>query len=158
MLGSQTPAMHTHDLNTCNHTGERPQGCQAREHVWRQLLKLVPGKVQRAVAKQKVEIDQIELHNIVSARDRDSSGDVFVRFRSSCGIIICDTTSFIRPSYHSIRSYVGDTVVTTLHLPARSLPSFYNRKHVVSLVHISSHSTYVTLQTADWKTHPAQTS
>jgi hypothetical protein len=81
--------MHTHVLNTCNHTGERPQGCQAQEHVWRQLLKLVATKVQVAVAKQKVEIDQIEPDNIVSARDRDSSGDVFVRFRStSCGMTI----------------------------------------------------------------------
>jgi hypothetical protein len=80
--------MHTQVLNTYNHTGERPQGCKAQEHVWRQLLKLVPGKVQVAVAKQKVEIDQIEPDNIVSARDRDSSGDVFVRFRSSCGIAI----------------------------------------------------------------------
>jgi hypothetical protein len=79
--------MHTHILNTYNHTGERPQGCQAREHSWRQLLKLVTAKVQRAVAKQKVEVDQIEPDKIVSARNRDSSGGVFVRFRNSCGII-----------------------------------------------------------------------
>ncbi len=46
--------MHTHALNAYNHTGERPQGCQAREHACRQLLKLVVAKVQRAVATQKV--------------------------------------------------------------------------------------------------------
>ena len=80
--------MHTHDLNTYNHTGERPQGCQAREHACRQLLKLVAVKVQRAVANAKGEIDQIEPEQIVSARDRHSSHDVFVRFRSCCGIII----------------------------------------------------------------------
>ena len=78
--------MHTNVLNTYNHTGKRPQGCQVRKHAWRQLLKLVAAKVQRAVAKQNVEIDQIEPEQIVSARDHDSSGDVFVRFRSSCGI------------------------------------------------------------------------
>ena len=78
--------MHTHVLNTYNHTGERPQGCQAREHAWRQLLKLVVAKVQIAVTK-KVEIDQIEPEQIVSARDHDSSGDVFVRFRSCLGFI-----------------------------------------------------------------------
>ena len=44
--------MHTHVLHTCNHTGERPQGCQAREHAFRQLLKLVAPKVQVA-AKEK---------------------------------------------------------------------------------------------------------
>jgi hypothetical protein len=66
----------------------RPQGGQVREHAWRQLLKLVAVKEQIAVAKQKVEIDQIEPEKIVSARDRDGSGDVFVRFRSCCGIII----------------------------------------------------------------------
>ena len=64
--------MHTHVLNTYNHTGERPQGCQVRKHVWRQLMKLVAAKVQRAVAKQNVEIDQIEPEQIVSARDGDS--------------------------------------------------------------------------------------
>ncbi len=89
--------MHTHVLNTCNHTGERPQGCQAREHAGRQLLKLVAAKVQRAVAKQgsdialakhKVKIDQIEPEQILSARDRDGSGNVFVRFRSCRGIMI----------------------------------------------------------------------
>jgi hypothetical protein len=110
--------MHTHVLNTYNHTGERPQGCQAREHACRQLLKLVALKAQRAetqkpnrqcaqspqlgccvvgmhgwcdmiaVAKQKVEIDQMDPGKIVSACDRDSSGGVFVRFRSSCGITI----------------------------------------------------------------------
>jgi hypothetical protein len=32
--------------------------------------------------------DEIEKGKIVSARDRGSSGDVFVRFRSCCGIII----------------------------------------------------------------------
>ena len=36
----------------------------------------------------KGEIDKIEPEQLVSARDRDSSGDVFVRFRSSCGITI----------------------------------------------------------------------
>jgi hypothetical protein len=46
--------MHTHVLNTYNHTGERPQGCQVRKHAWRELLKLVPAKVQRAVATQEV--------------------------------------------------------------------------------------------------------
>ena len=60
--------MHTHVLNTYNHTSERPQGCQAREHACRQLLKLVVAKVQRAVATQKAEIDQIEPEQIVSAR------------------------------------------------------------------------------------------
>ena len=80
--------MHTHVLNTFNHTGERPQGCQAREHAWRQLLKLVAAKVQIAVANQKAEINQIEPEQIVSARDRDSSVDVFVRFSHCCGIII----------------------------------------------------------------------
>ena len=69
--------MLTHVLNTYNHTGERPQGCQAREHACRQLLKLVALKVQRAVATQKGEIDQIEPEQIVSARDRDSSRHVF---------------------------------------------------------------------------------
>jgi hypothetical protein len=80
--------MHTHVLNTCNHTGERPQGCQARKHAWRQLLNLVVAKVQRAVAKQQVEVDQIEIEKIVSARDRDSSGDVLVRFCGCFGITI----------------------------------------------------------------------
>jgi hypothetical protein len=68
--------MHTNVLNTYNHTGERPQGCQAREHACRQLLKLVAAKLQRAVAKQKVEIDQIEPEQIVSARNCHSSGAV----------------------------------------------------------------------------------
>jgi hypothetical protein len=81
-------ANYTHILISYNHTGERPQGCQAREHALRQLLKLVAAKVQRAVAKQKVEVDQMDPGKIVSARDHDSSGDVFVRFRSSCGIKI----------------------------------------------------------------------
>ena len=36
----------------------------------------------------KGEIDQIEPEQIVSARDRDSSGDVFVRFHGCGGIII----------------------------------------------------------------------
>jgi hypothetical protein len=81
-------AKHTHILISYNHTGERPQGCQAREHAWRQLLKLVAAKVQRAVATQKVEVDQIQTDKFVSARDRVSSGDVFVRLRSSCGITI----------------------------------------------------------------------
>jgi hypothetical protein len=80
--------MHTHVLNTFNQTGERPQGCQAREHAWRQLLKLVPLKLQTAVAKHNVEIDPIEPEQIVSARDRHSSRDVFVRFRSCKAIII----------------------------------------------------------------------
>jgi hypothetical protein len=66
----------------------RPQGCQVREHRCRQLLKLVAGEVQTAVAKQKMEIDQIEPGKIVNERDRDGTGDVFVRFRSCCGIII----------------------------------------------------------------------
>jgi hypothetical protein len=39
-------------------------------------------KVQTALAKQKVEIDQIEPEQSVSARDRDGLGDVFVRFRN----------------------------------------------------------------------------
>jgi hypothetical protein len=78
--------MHTHVLNTYNHTGERPQGCQVREHACRQLLNLVVLKVQIAVAKHNVEIDQVE-QKIVSARNFHSSGGVFVRFRSSCGII-----------------------------------------------------------------------
>jgi hypothetical protein len=60
--------MHTHVLNTCNHTGERPQGCQAREHACRQLLKQVASKVQRAVTNTKGEIDQIEPEQIVSGR------------------------------------------------------------------------------------------
>jgi hypothetical protein len=80
--------MHTHVLNKYNHTGERPQGCQAREHAWRQLLKLVALKVQIAVGKQKVYVEQVETNKMVSARDRDSSRDVFVRVRSSCGITI----------------------------------------------------------------------
>jgi hypothetical protein len=79
--------MHAHVLNTYNHTGERPQGCHARKHACRQLLKLVVAKVQIAVTKKKVEIDQIEPEQIVSARDHDSSGDVFVRFRSCLGFI-----------------------------------------------------------------------
>ena len=79
--------MHTHDLNTFNNTGERPQGFQAREHACRQLLKLVAAKVQRAATKQKVEIDQ-RARKIVSASDRDCSGHVLVRFRKCCGIII----------------------------------------------------------------------
>ena len=70
--------MHTHVLKTYNHTGERPQGCQVREHAWRQLPKLVAAKVQIPMAKQKVDIDQMEPEKIVSVRDRDSSGDVFV--------------------------------------------------------------------------------
>jgi hypothetical protein len=74
--------MHTHVFNTYNHTGERPQGCQAREYAWSQLLKLVAFKVQNAVENQKAEIEQIEPEQIVSARDHDSLGDVFVRFRS----------------------------------------------------------------------------
>ena len=53
MLRSQTQlGMHTHVLNTCNHTGERPQGCQAREHAWRQLLKLVAVKDQVPATKK----------------------------------------------------------------------------------------------------------
>ena len=64
--------MHTNVINTYSRTGERPQGCQAREHAWRQLLKLVAAKVQRAVATQNVEIDQMDPEQIVSARDRDS--------------------------------------------------------------------------------------
>jgi hypothetical protein len=87
MLGSQTQiCKHTFSIHTT--TQVRPQRCQVRKHVWRQLLKLVAAKVQIAVAKQIVEIGQIEPEQIVSARDRDSSGDVFVRFRSSCGITI----------------------------------------------------------------------
>jgi hypothetical protein len=64
--------MHTHILNTFNHTGERPQGCQAREHAWRQLLKLVVVKVERAATKNS-EI-------IVSASNRHSSGAVLSGF------------------------------------------------------------------------------
>jgi hypothetical protein len=87
MLGSQTqPCTHTFSIHAT--TQVRPQGCQVRKHAWRKLLKLVAAKVQRAVAKQNVEIDQIKPEQIVSARDRDSSGDVFVRFRSCCVIII----------------------------------------------------------------------
>ena len=76
--------MHTNVLNTFNHTGERPQGCQVREHAWRQLLKPVVLKVQRAVGNTKGEIDQIEPEQIVSARVRCLSG-----FTGRCGIIIC---------------------------------------------------------------------
>ena len=81
-----SPSIHTFLFHTTTHV--RPQGCQVREHRCRQLLKLVAGEVQTAVAKQKVEIDQIEPGKIVNARDRDGSGDVLVRFRSCCGIII----------------------------------------------------------------------
>jgi hypothetical protein len=77
--------MHKQVLNTYNHTGERPQGCQVRKHAWRQLLKLVVGKVQIAVAtKHNVEIEQTEPEQIVSARVLCLSG-----FGGSCGIIIC---------------------------------------------------------------------
>jgi hypothetical protein len=61
--------MHTHVLNAYNHTGKRPQGCQAREHACRQLLKLVVAKVQRAVEQHEVEIDKIYPKQLVSARD-----------------------------------------------------------------------------------------
>jgi hypothetical protein len=91
--------MHTHILNTFNHTAERPQGCQAREHTWRQLLKLVAAKVQIAVAKQNVEIDQIEPEQIVSARDRDSSGDVFVRFHRQLWHYNLFTCIIVYPSF-----------------------------------------------------------
>jgi hypothetical protein len=64
--------MYTNVLNRYNHTGERPQGCQVRKHDWRQLLKLVVLKVQIAVGKHNVEIEQIEPEQKVSARDRDS--------------------------------------------------------------------------------------
>jgi hypothetical protein len=57
--------MHAHVLTTYNHTGERPQGCQDREHVWRQLLKLVAAKVQIAVAKRN---DESSVHAIAKAR------------------------------------------------------------------------------------------
>ena len=60
--------MHTHVLSTFNHTDERPQGCQVREHACRQLLKLVALKVQIAVATQKTDIVQREPEQIVSAR------------------------------------------------------------------------------------------
>jgi hypothetical protein len=60
--------MHTHDLNTFKHTGDRPHGCHAGEHVCWQLLKLVALKGKKAVTKQRVEIDQIEPEQIVSAR------------------------------------------------------------------------------------------
>ena len=96
--------MHTHVLNTCNHTGERPQGCQVREHACRQLLKLVAAKVQRAVATQKGEIDQIEPEQIVSARDRDSSRDVFCQVSQQLWhynltphhVYVHHTTQFVR--------------------------------------------------------------
>jgi hypothetical protein len=65
--------MHTHVLNTFNQTGERPQGCQAREHAWRQLLKLVVAKVQIAVAKKDSE-------KIVRASNRHRSGAVLLSF------------------------------------------------------------------------------
>jgi hypothetical protein len=65
--------MHTRVLNTFNHTGERPQGCQAREHAWRQLLKLVAAKVQKAVEKKYSE-------KIVSARNHHSLGAVLSGF------------------------------------------------------------------------------
>jgi hypothetical protein len=87
MLGSQTQIC-THTFSKHATTQVRPQGCQVRKHAWRQLLNLVAAKVQIAVAKQKVEIDQIEPEQIVSAPDRDSWGAVFVRFRSCCVIII----------------------------------------------------------------------
>ena len=73
--------MHTHDLNTYNHTGERPQGCQAREHAWRQLLKLVAAKVQKAVAKKYSE-------KIVSARNHHSSGAVLSALTGKVNLII----------------------------------------------------------------------
>ncbi len=91
MLGSQTQTqLCTHVLKTYkyNHTRERPQGCQVREHAWRQLPKLVASKDQIATAKQKVEIDQMEPKKIVSARNHHSSGDMFVWFRCCCGITI----------------------------------------------------------------------
>jgi hypothetical protein len=115
--------MHTHVLNTFNHTGERPQGCQVREHACRQLLKLVAAKVQRAVATQKAEIDQIEPEPIVSARDRHSSRDVFFRFRSCCGIIISHhimyssiipLNSFVRKAYRCYNTALTHKVLTLL--------------------------------------------
>jgi hypothetical protein len=127
MLGSQTQiCTHTFSLHTT--TQVRPQGCQVRKHDWRQLLKLVAAKVQRAVTKQNIKIDQIEPKQIVSASDHDSSGGVFVTFRSSCGII------------------------TLHHLMHVTPPT----SCCVSFVHISSHNSNVNLQTADWKTiqHP----
>jgi hypothetical protein len=84
--------MHTHVLNTYNHTGERPQGCQAREHVWRQLLKLVAAKVQRAVTNQKVEIGQIE--------------------RQVSQLLWHYNLTPHHASFHSIHAYVWDSVVT----------------------------------------------
>ncbi len=87
--------MHTNVLNRCNHTGERPQGCQAREHAWRQLLKLVVLKVQRAVAKQNVEIDQIEPEQIVSARVLS----VFVRFHRQLWHYNLFTCIIVYPSF-----------------------------------------------------------
>jgi hypothetical protein len=65
--------MHTRVLNTFNHTGERPQGCQAREHAWRQLLKLVAVKPKLSATKKNSE-------KIVSARNHHSSGAVLSGF------------------------------------------------------------------------------
>jgi hypothetical protein len=88
IISSEVKHRYPHTFSLHPTTQVRPQGCQVREHACRQLLKLVVAKVQIPVAKQKVEIDQIEPEQIVSQRDRDSSGDVFVRFRSCCVIII----------------------------------------------------------------------
>ena len=41
-----------------HHTGERPQGCQAREHACRQLLKLVAEKVKHAATNKMGESRQ----------------------------------------------------------------------------------------------------
>jgi hypothetical protein len=131
LLPERQTQICTHTFSIHSTTQVRPQGCQAREHAWRQLLKLVAAKVQkvqRAVAKQNVEIDQIEPEQIVSARDRDGSGGVFVRFCSCCGIILRDTTS------------------CTYIIPLNSC--------FVWLVRISSHNTYVTDGRLEKNQHP----
>jgi hypothetical protein len=50
-----------------------------------------------------------------------------------------------RASYHSIHAYAGDGVVTTLHLPARSLLSFYKKaSRVVGTYFITKHIRHLT--------------
>ena len=53
--------------------------------------------------------------------------------------LLSDTTSCIGPSYHSIHDYVGDTVDTTLHLPARSFLQLQITCCVVGTYFITPH-------------------
>jgi hypothetical protein len=71
----------------------------------------------------KGEIDKIEPEQIVSAPDRESSRDVFVRFRGSCGIIISHhivypsiipLNSFVRRGYRCYNTALTRKVLTLL--------------------------------------------